>query len=323
MTSIPSPMNVRAEDSNDDSILTLGARRPLYVDGSPVASKSRRKKSKLHTTITEEVISTPAQPRFLDDVCNNGSPAQKIPSKKQTPRQINKAHITEEQFRLEAYAQQIFTELNKSVFEDKLPKSTILNWNKRLLSTAGRAKWHRSKEGVQTTEIELAAKILDCEERIRNTLSHEMCHLATWIIDADPKETHGKLWKTWTAKVMLKRPEITISTRHDYDISYPYQWKCELCSKVYGRFSKSIRPDECVCGSCKEGKLVPLFATRQRAPKTPKTSKMAAIKANDSPCSITPVPKVTAPGLKFCTLSESDSDIEILVNAMGSTAIVD
>lgn len=76
---------------------------------------------------------------------------------------------------------------------------------------------HRSKEGVQTTEIELATKILDSEglfsviaslerwtgvspivaERIQNTLSHEMCHLASWIIDGDPKEGHGKIWKAW------------------------------------------------------------------------------------------------------------------------------
>jgi hypothetical protein len=34
-------------------------------------------------------------------------------------------------------------------------------------------------------------------ERIRNTLSHEMCHLACWIINGDPKEGHGKVWKGW------------------------------------------------------------------------------------------------------------------------------
>lgn len=34
-------------------------------------------------------------------------------------------------------------------------------------------------------------------ERIRNTLSHEMCHLACWIINQDPKEGHGKVWKSW------------------------------------------------------------------------------------------------------------------------------
>ncbi|KAG2754506.1 hypothetical protein P692DRAFT_20854246 [Suillus brevipes Sb2] len=179
----------------------------------------------------------------------------------------------EEQTRREKYAAQLFEELNSTIFNNGLPIETKLNWNKRLLTTAGRAKWHRSRDGVQTTEIELAAKILDCDERIRNTLSHEMCHLACWIINGNPKEGHGQAFKAWANKVMIKRPEIEITTRHNYEISYPFEWKCEKCSKIYGRYSKSIRPDECVCGVCKVGKLIPLFA--QRAPRTPKVSRMA------------------------------------------------
>ena len=82
----------------------------------------------------------------------------------------------------------------------------------------------RSKEGVHTTSIELATKILDSngklfferfqrlpmvliastsEERIRNTLSHEMCHLACWFINQEPKEVHGKIWKSWCVEVLL------------------------------------------------------------------------------------------------------------------------
>ena len=34
-------------------------------------------------------------------------------------------------------------------------------------------------------------------ERIRNTLSHEMCHLATWIIDKEINEHHGPNFKKW------------------------------------------------------------------------------------------------------------------------------
>lgn len=97
-------------------------------------------------------------------------------------------------------------------------------------------------------------------ERIRNTLSHEMCHLATWVIDKKLDENHGKLFKYWcvtqdmrrswtililhtrASKVTKRRPDIEISvfhvprihrtqyiwmalqTRHDYEISYPYKW---------------------------------------------------------------------------------------------------
>lgn len=41
------------------------------------------------------------------------------------------------------YAQKLFTDLNKLVFKEGLPTDTKLNWNKRLLTTAGKAKYHR------------------------------------------------------------------------------------------------------------------------------------------------------------------------------------
>ncbi|KAH8101376.1 SprT-like family-domain-containing protein [Cristinia sonorae] len=167
-----------------------------------------------------------------------------------------------EQTRREAYAQTLFNELNQKVFGGGLPEDTKLNWNNRLLTTAGRAKWHRSRDGTQTVEIELAIKILDEDERIRNTLAHEMCHLACWIIDKNPQENHGRLFKSWGAKVMRKMPDIEVNTRHNYEINHPYEWKCDQCSKIYGRFSKSIQPEACVCGACKLGKLIPLFTTR-------------------------------------------------------------
>ncbi|TFK57681.1 hypothetical protein OE88DRAFT_161838 [Heliocybe sulcata] len=77
----------------------------------------------------------------------------------------------------------------------------------------------------------------------------------------------------------------------------------------YGRFTKSIKPEECgessirftgkhdyftdltviVCGACQEGTLIPLFTVRTRAPRTPKAnvaSAMAAENGRDSPCSV-------------------------------------
>lgn len=98
-----------------------------------------------------------------------------------TPRSNTaKAKLIERRQRLHTYAEELFSELNKTVFKGGLPTNTKLNWNKRLLKTAGRAKFHRlvgslcntvtkkliffsSRHGVQTVEIELAEKILDCE----------------------------------------------------------------------------------------------------------------------------------------------------------------
>lgn len=152
-----------------------------------------------------------------------------------------------------------------------------------------------------------------------------MCHLASWIIDDDPKEGHGRLWKAWAAKVMHKRPEIAITTRHDYEISYTYQWKCQKCAKIYGRFSNSIRVDECVCGACKEGRLTPLFVTRaSKTPNVPKTSRMASTRPQDSPCSIpqASTSRTDTNNLEHLVYtihdSDSESDIAILTTALDS-----
>ncbi|GJE87890.1 hypothetical protein PsYK624_039740 [Phanerochaete sordida] len=125
------------------------------------------------------------------------SPPPSPTKKGKAPRVTKKAQREAEQARREAYAEQLFKELNASVFKGGLPEATPLKWSVRLLTTAGRAKWRKSRDGTQTTEIELATKILDSDDRIRNTLSHEMCHLACWIIDGDPKEGHGRAFKSW------------------------------------------------------------------------------------------------------------------------------
>ena len=38
---------------------------------------------------------------------------------------------------------------------------------------------------------------LAATERIRDTIVHEMCHAANWIIDGTKRAGHGKLWKAW------------------------------------------------------------------------------------------------------------------------------
>ncbi|KAG6820346.1 hypothetical protein H0H93_001791 [Arthromyces matolae] len=192
--------NSRADEENvdDGSILTLdepkSARKPFKLANIVPPPLERldfggmisRETSLLTDNDSRDVPVTPVAKKTL---------AASRP--KATPRISKKALAAAELERRVSYAQKLFEELNRSVFENKLPTDTKLNWSKRLLTTAGRAKWHRSKEGTQTSEIELAEKILDCDERIRNTLSHEMCHLASWIINANPKEVHGSIFKTW------------------------------------------------------------------------------------------------------------------------------
>lgn len=149
--------------SDDGAILTLNepksARKPIRINlGYPRGTTA----AVLDLTLS----GTPSRPKSLREVL--GTPctphSESSPTKaKQAPRTGKKAQAATEQARRAAYAQVLFTELNRVVFGDGLPHDTKLNWNKRLLTTAGRAKWHRSRDGVQTAEIELAEKILDCE----------------------------------------------------------------------------------------------------------------------------------------------------------------
>jgi len=60
-----------------------------------------------------------------------------------TPRTSKKALELAQQAERAAYAQTLFDELNRTVFAGGLPVETALIWSNRLLTTAGRARWHR------------------------------------------------------------------------------------------------------------------------------------------------------------------------------------
>jgi len=60
-----------------------------------------------------------------------------------TPRTSKKELAQAEQAERAAYAQSLFGELNRTVFAGGLPVETTLVWSNRLLTTAGRARWHR------------------------------------------------------------------------------------------------------------------------------------------------------------------------------------
>ncbi|KAG7450716.1 uncharacterized protein BT62DRAFT_531944 [Guyanagaster necrorhizus] len=268
-------------------------------------------------------------PGLKASVDTTASPAPKNPRPRPNTK---KAQAEAELKRLAEFTQILFNDLNRDVFSSRLPADVELCWSKRLNTTAGRATYAR-KDGVVSGKIELATKILDCEERVMKTLSHEMCHLACWIINKKLNENHGPLFKAWAARVAAKRPDIEVSTTHDYEISYKFEWKCEKCELVYGRHSKSIKPDD-VCGRCHEGQLIPLFTQRQRrAPQTPKISRMASSKPRDSPLRIQPgmsdALKEDMIDLTICSVdsdeegaaAESDSEVEVLATLLGSATI--
>ncbi|GMK55879.1 hypothetical protein CspeluHIS016_0209350 [Cutaneotrichosporon spelunceum] len=202
----------------------------------------------------------------LSEPATLAPPARPKPRKQMSPREWE-AHRAK-------YAQALFDELDANVFESQLGRSGAgcpIKWDARINKSAGMAhrRATRHKDGSSSHEvwIALAPKVLTEERQIRDTLAHEMCHVAAWIISKELKNPHGKVFKTWGRKVMRARPDISVTTKHDYVINYKYEWQCTNveCRKIYKRHSKSIDTTRQVCGACR-ARLAPLFANKELTP---------------------------------------------------------
>jgi predicted SprT family Zn-dependent metalloprotease len=144
-----------------------------------------------------------------------------------------------------------------------------IEWSKTLRSTAGRAKWkqERMKQAggdftyIHHASVELAERIIDDENRLLNTLAHEYCHLANYMISKIRDQPHGTSFKEWGRKCVdavkqhpiYKHYPIEVTTKHSYEIDYKYVWLCIDCGHKYGRHSKSIDPAKARCSLCKGG----------------------------------------------------------------------
>ena len=126
-----------------------GSRRPIRRI-SPVKGAFQDSSSNIKRSLTESWFGGVGQ-----DVVTKGKPLLDSPKKNAVPEFSRAApkspskkvghptHKAEEQARRQKYATDLFAKLNKDVFGDRLPKNTTLEWSKRLLTTAGRARWHR------------------------------------------------------------------------------------------------------------------------------------------------------------------------------------
>ncbi|GFS09181.1 acidic repeat-containing protein [Elysia marginata] len=116
----------------------------------------------------------------------------------------------------------------------------------------------------------------NANERVRDTLAHELCHAAVRLING-VKESHGPVWRSWAQKVNRAFPFMPVIARcHDYVIATKYTYQCTKCNYRIGRHSKSLDTDKKVCGHCL-GKFE-VYLTRDlnssegaRTPATPRT----------------------------------------------------
>ncbi|XP_033976952.1 acidic repeat-containing protein isoform X2 [Trematomus bernacchii] len=155
---------------------------------------------------------------------------------------------------------------NSSVFDTKLPVNMSVIWNKKLRKTAGYCITGQQRGGGNRyARIELSEKVCDSADRLRDTLIHEMCHAATWLING-VRDGHGNFWKLYARKSTVAHPELPMVTRcHSYDIKYKFQYQCTRCKNTIGRHSKSLDTQKFACALC-TGQLVLLTSAKQRAP---------------------------------------------------------
>jgi predicted SprT family Zn-dependent metalloprotease len=148
----------------------------------------------------------------------------------------------------------LFKIFNEQVFDNQLPDDMLIEWSARLRGTAGKCYNKQSqkafKNSVRSSRIVLSTKILDSADRLRDTLIHEMCHAATWLIN-NVSDGHGTFWKAWANKAVKVFPELPpISRCHTYEIQTKYTYKCVNCGYSIGRHSKSLNLNKKRCGYC-------------------------------------------------------------------------
>ncbi|XP_074864157.1 germ cell nuclear acidic protein isoform X2 [Carettochelys insculpta] len=157
----------------------------------------------------------------------------------------------------EDLTQKLYTLYNSTIFEQKLPEKMEIIWNKKMRKTAGYCVTGQTKglEVQRYARIELSEKVCDSADRLRDTLIHEICHAATWIINGI-RDGHGQFWKFYAKKSTVVHPELPVVTQcHSYEIKYKFTYKCSLCETTIGRHSKSLDTQRFVCAHCK-GQLV-------------------------------------------------------------------
>ncbi|KAK4247156.1 SprT-like family-domain-containing protein [Corynascus novoguineensis] len=188
-------------------------------------------------------------------------------SKKLSEREAKKVFETTKR----ELAEQFLQELDAVITNSKLAELAASTggiktiWTNKLNTTAGRANWKRETirtrqpDGTTVTRhkhhasIELAEKVIDDADRLRNVLAHEFCHLANFMVSGITTNPHGREFKAWAAQCSRAFADrgVQVTTKHSYDIDFKYVWACAECNTEFKRHSRSIDPARHRCGCCR------------------------------------------------------------------------
>lgn len=160
--------------------------------------------------------------------------------------------------------QKIYALLNRSVFDQKLPEKIDIGWNNKMLRTAGLCTTGKLRypKRERYAKIQISLKVCDSADRLRDTLIHELCHAASWLLDGI-RDSHGDMWRYYARKSNMVHPELPKVTRcHNYKINYKIHYECTQCKFRVGRYSRSLDTTRFICARCK-GSLAMLPLTRK------------------------------------------------------------
>jgi len=126
----------------------------------------------------------------------------------------------------------LFQHYNQKIFANRLPNNLSIEWTEKLYTTAGIFQ-PMSNEACR---ILLSIKVVDTTRKVRETLVHEMCHAAVWLLDKDYEEIHGRRWKGWAQRALRLCDELKeVRQRvHNYPIRYPCGYRCSQCGTSFG-----------------------------------------------------------------------------------------
>lgn len=156
-------------------------------------------------------------------------------------------------------AEKLYQIYNEKIFSNQLPPKLEIIWSRRLLKTAGLCKYMMrtithsdgTSNQVRIAQILLSEKVCTTAERVRDTLLHEICHAAVWLING-LNDGHGRHWKSWANHVHRVWPKLpVVSVCHAYTIDTRFTYRCTGCGVCINRHSKSLDITRKICGHCR------------------------------------------------------------------------
>ncbi|WAQ99133.1 ACRC-like protein, partial [Mya arenaria] len=151
----------------------------------------------------------------------------------------------------------------------ELPADMRVEWNKRLLKTAGFCAYKKiRKTEERTARIELSDKVCDTADRLRDTLIHEMCHAGCWLINgvnggpaSQPRFTQN--FQLSLGAIVMPSTQNTLTDSMDLK-----KW---MCGKCKGQFELLVNLKPTTPGSAQTA-----------VPTTPRTPNRFALFVKDN-----------------------------------------